>query len=135
MKIELILEGKYYHIYNNGVNGIDIFQQDSDYFDFLTKYQLYMERIVETFAYSLLKNHFHLLLFTKKNVIVERDDGKGLIRLTASKQLGHFFNAYAQKFNVGHNRTGSLFESPFRRKLITNQTQLKEVIRYINRNA
>jgi len=47
MKIELILEGKYYHIYNNGVNGIDIFQQDSDYFDFLTKYQLYIERIVE----------------------------------------------------------------------------------------
>lgn len=68
-------------------------------------------------------------------MIVERDDGKGLIRLTASKQLGHFFNAYAQKFNVRHNRTGSLFESPFRRKLITNQTQLKEVIRYINRNA
>src|SRR5689334_11532360 len=102
MQIEPVLEGKCYHIYNNGVNGIDIFQRDSDYFDFLTKYPFYMERIVETFAYSLLKNHFHLLLFTKENVIVERDDGKGLIRLNASKQIGHFFNAYAQKFNVTH---------------------------------
>ena len=113
MKIEPIREGKYYHIYNCGVNACDIFQEESDYFDFLTKYQLYMERIVETFAYSLLKNHFHLLLFTKENVVVERDDGKGLIRLNASKQIGYFFNVYAQKFNVTHDRTGSYLNHLF----------------------
>ncbi|MBS1599416.1 MAG: hypothetical protein JST75_14415 [Bacteroidetes bacterium] len=135
MKIEPIVEGNFYHIYNRGINSEDIFQVADDYIDFLDKYAIYLDKIVETLAYCLLKNHFHLLVYTNEDVIVEREDGKGPIRLNASKQFSHFFNAYAQSFNYRHERTGSLFESPFRRKLIVNDNYLTSAILYINTNA
>jgi hypothetical protein len=48
--------------------------------------------------------------------------------------LGVLFNSYAQWFNNSINRTGGLFQSPFKRKRITTQEYLKRVIYYIHRN-
>jgi len=134
MKIEPLLEGNYYHIYNRGINGENIFDGKSDYENFLMKYPIYLDKIIETLAYCLLGNHFHLLAYINENIFETRRDGSGDVRLNASKQLGHFFNAYAQKFNYNHSRTGSLFESPFHRKRVTNNDYLTAVILYIHGN-
>jgi REP element-mobilizing transposase RayT len=133
--IEPIVEGNYYHIYNRGINRENIYRGQNDYLDFIRKYPLYLKDIVETLAYCLLKNHFHFLVYINENVIVQRKDGKGDIKLNASKQFGHFFNSYAQTFNNKYNRTGSLFESPFCRKLIAGESDLTTLIFYINTNA
>ncbi|MEQ8627311.1 hypothetical protein [Ekhidna sp.] len=55
----------YYHIYNRGINGEDIFKKEGNYDYFLLKYTRYINPIADTFAYCLLKNHFHLLIRTK----------------------------------------------------------------------
>jgi putative transposase len=136
MDTQPLIEGQYFHIYNRGVNGEDLFKEKRNYYYFLEQYRFYCADVLETLAYCLLKNHFHLLVFVKENVEVVRQDGKeGMFRLNASKQLGHLFNSYAQSINKACNRTGPLFESPFERKLVDDESYLTSVIYYINSNA
>jgi len=135
MDIQPLIEGKYFHIYNRGVNSENLFKEKRNYFYFLEQYNFYCAAVLETLAYCLLKNHFHLLVYVKENVTVPRKDGPGLFRMNASKQLGHFFNSYAQSINKACKRTGPLFESPFERKLVDDETYLTRMIYYCHRNA
>ncbi|MBN1976347.1 MAG: hypothetical protein JW918_03000, partial [Anaerolineae bacterium] len=57
--------GQYYHIYNRGNNGENIFIEERNYSYFLGLYAKYIEPIADTFAYVLLRNHFHLLVRIK----------------------------------------------------------------------
>lgn len=135
MDIQPLIESQYFHIYNRGVNGEDLFKEKRNYYYFLEQYKFYCADVLETLAYCLLRNHFHLLVRIKENVQVPRTDGKeGLFRLDASKQLGHFFNSYAQSINKAHKRTGPLFESPFERKWVEDESYLISMIYYCNRN-
>ena len=68
MYTDPLSEGEYFHIYNRGVNGEDIFKEERNYYYFLQQYQTYCSDVFETLAYSLLKNHFHLLVYVKENV-------------------------------------------------------------------
>ncbi len=134
MDIQPLIEGQFFHIYNRGVNREDLFKEEKNYSYFLQQYKLYCSDILDTYAYSLLKNHFHMVIHVKENVEVPRKNGEGLFRLNASKQLSHFFNSYAQSINKMYNRTGSLFESPFERKLIDNGEYLTSAICYCHHN-
>ncbi len=135
MNIQPLIEGQYFHIYNRGVNGENIFKEKRNYYYFLQQYKLYCSDILSTLSYCLLKNHFHILIFIKEKVEVARKDGQGMFKLDASKQLGHFFNSYAQSINKAYQRTGPLFESPFERKLVDNDDYLLSLIRYCHQNA
>ena len=134
MIVQPLTEGYYFHIYNRGVNSEDIFKEPRNYQYFLQQYQLHCNDVFETMAYALLKNHFHLLVYVKENVIIPKYKGEGIIQLTASKQLGHFFNSYAQSINKAYNRTGPLFESPFERKLIDNESYITRMVLYCHLN-
>jgi putative transposase len=134
MQIQPLLEGQYFHIYNRGVNSENLFKEKKNYSYFLEQYIHYCSDVLETYAYCLLKNHFHLLAYVKENVEVPRKNGEGMFRLNASKQLSHFFNSYAQSINKAHDRTGPLFESPFERKLIDNDKYLTSAICYCHHN-
>jgi hypothetical protein len=50
------------------------------------------------------------------------------------QHFSNLFNAYTKAFNKKYNRTGSLFEKNFHRKLIYNNEYLKKVIVYIHQN-
>jgi hypothetical protein len=63
--IELLEPDRIYHIYNRGINGENIFKEERNYRYFLEKYAKYIEPIADTFAYCLLKNHFHIAIRTK----------------------------------------------------------------------
>jgi putative transposase len=134
MYIQPLIEGQYFHIYNRGVNSENLFKEKKNYCYFLKQYILYCSDVLETYAYCLLKNHFHLLAYVKENVEVPRKNGEGMFRLNASKQLSHLFNSYAQSINKAHDRTGPLFESPFERKLIDNDRYLTSVVCYCHHN-
>lgn len=135
MYIQPLTEGQYFHIYNRGVNGENIFREKRNYNYFLHQYKFYCAEVLDTLSYCLLKNHFHLLAFVKENIEVSRKDGKGMFKMNASKQLSHFFNSYAQAINKAYNRTGPLLESPFERKLVDNENYLISVIHYCHLNA
>lgn len=134
-----LLHGNYYHIYNRGNNGIDIFLENENYLHFLRLYAKYIEPIAETYAWCLLKNHFHILVRIKdKNEIVV---GDLTYNTTAApkvvepfRQFSHLFNAYTQAINKKHHRTGSLFEKSFERKLVTSEKYFQQLIFYIHNN-
>jgi len=134
-----------YHIYNCGINGCNIFNDDNDYLKFLSKYVTYIEPVADTFAWSLLRNHFHIIIRIKKeNEIKTLIETKSLETRTEvrtpdkkpnpAKQFSHLFNAYAQYFNHKYNRHGALFESPFKRNIIDNRAYLKRCLIYVHQN-
>jgi putative transposase len=134
MYIQPLIEGNYFHIYSRGINSEDIFKEQRNYYYFLEQYKHYCGDVFDTFVYALLKNHFHLFVYVKENVEAKRHDGKGNIQLNASKQLSHFFNSYSQSINKAYKRTGSLFESPFERKLVDDDSYFTDMIFYCHYN-
>jgi putative transposase len=121
--------GVFYHIYNRGTNREDIFVEERNYRYFLQLYAKHMEPVVETFAYCLLRNHFHLLIRVK-----DRIDPTGLQRPVGSTAIANFFNAYAKAINKAYERTGSLFQHPFGRIPVFTESHLLQVVRYIHIN-
>lgn len=134
MNIQLLEEGCYFHIYNRGVNSENIFKEERNDNFFLQQYAKYCSKVFDTIAYALLKNHFHLLVYVKENVVEPKHSGEGVIQLNATKQIGHFFNSYAQSINKFYARTGPLFESPFERKKIDSEDYLTAMILYCHFN-
>jgi putative transposase len=57
--------GNYYHVYNRTVDLKPLFKNEGNYLFFLRKYAEYLSAVVETHAYCLLGNHFHLLIRIK----------------------------------------------------------------------
>ena len=114
--------GVFYHIYNRGNNGEDLFREQRNYPYFLKLYEKYVTPVADTYAYCLLKNHFHFLVRIKtdgeiasNNIKSGRlDDPSRITKLNnPSKNFSNLFNAYTKAINKGYNRTGSLFERPF----------------------
>ncbi|HJW89895.1 MAG TPA: hypothetical protein VJ436_04560 [Anaerolineales bacterium] len=52
----------------------------------------------------------------------------------ASQAFSNLFNAYAKAINKAYNRTGSLFEHPFGRKVINSEAHLTRLVVYIHQN-
>ncbi|RUT78779.1 transposase [Ancylomarina longa] len=127
--LDILESGSYYHIYNRGINSCDLFIEEDNYAYFLNLYEKYIDPIADTYAWVLMPNHFHVLLRLKD---VEEIDST---ELKATHQyFSNLFNAYTKAFNKRNNRHGALFERPFKRKLIENDTYLNRVLLYIHNN-
>ena len=125
MEIEPLEPDFFYHVYNRGINRQPIFTNEEHYYKFLDLTRKYLPKIADIYAYCLLPNHFHFLFYIR--VHPDRVPPPCL-------GISHLCNAYAQWFNKLTDRTGGLFQRPFRRKRITDQEYLKRVIYYIHRN-
>ena len=55
-----LVPGVYYHIYNRGTNRENVFIEERNYAYFLQLYIKHIEPVAETYAYCLLRNHFHV---------------------------------------------------------------------------
>ena len=62
------------------------------------------------------------------------DDTVRLRKLNPARQFSHLFNAHAKYINAIENRTGSLFQRPFKRKKIETEAYLKQLVIYIHAN-
>jgi len=65
---EQLIPGKFYHIYNCGIDGTSIFNDENDYKRFITLYENIIDPIADTYAWCLMKNHFHFLVKLKENI-------------------------------------------------------------------
>jgi len=140
-----LLYDTYYHIYNRGNNRENIFIEERNYAYFMRLYAKYIEPVAETFAFCLLRNHFHFLIRVKseaeimetqktQKVSLENSLGSILGENLVSKSFSDFFNAYAKSINKAYNRRGSLFQHPFGRVMVTSDAQFFTVVRYIHQN-
>jgi putative transposase len=141
------IEGEFYHIYNRGTDKRIIFKNNSDYFRFmlllyfcnsdnslrisslldqkLSLVELFSKdrgnQLVDIGAFTLMPNHFHILL-------KEKTEG-GI-----STFMGKLATAYVMYFNTKNERKGSLFEGPFGAKHIDTDEYLNWVFSYIHLN-
>ena len=86
--------GKYYHIYNRGINSDILFKENDNYNYFLKLYDTHIDPIAETFAWCLMNNHFHFLIRIK-----EVEEIKTEIKIQPSQSFSNLFNAYTKAFN------------------------------------
>lgn len=130
-----LLYDTYYHIYNRGVNRDNIFIEERNYEYFMQLYAKYIEPVAATYAYCLLKNHFHVLIRVKPEQEIQalRVLPPGKIK-EPSGQFSDLFNAFAKAINKAYNRTGSLFQHPFGRVPVTSDAQFTNAVRYIHQN-
>lgn len=155
-----LLFDTYYHIYNRGVNGENIFIEERNYDLFLNLFEKHITPVCDLFSYCMLRNHFHVSVRTKSEEEIiqynetlrvssvngrrgeqdnsaNQDEGQSRKPLGSkyiSDQFSNFFNAYAKTINKAYGRTGSLFQHPFGRVPITSDRQFWNVIAYIHQN-
>ena len=138
--------GLHYHIYNRGNNGENIFLEERNYHYFMKLYTHYIHPIADTFAYCLLRNHFHFLIRIREiDPTSDKTDSRTAPRPSDSslapekrkppyRHFNNLFIAYTKSINKAYHRTGSLFEKPFRRKLVNKDRYFMRLVIYIHQN-
>ncbi len=131
------------HVFNRGVNKINIFNNDTDrqrFIECLYKFNNkdvalrseaedffknpppQEEKIVEILKWTLIPNHFHLLLY-------EVTEG-GITEFM--KRLG---NGYTKYYNIKNERSGYLFQNTAKMILLENNRQFLYIPYYLDMNA
>ena len=114
-------ENGFYHICVRGNNKQAIFQDDRDREEYLIRLSQYKERYkMRIFAYCLMTNHVHLLIY---------DNGQDISKFMQGLSL-----SYVIYFNKRYNRTGHLFQDRFTSVLVKGNVQLLVTSRYIHLN-
>ena len=124
--------GRYYHIYNRGVDKDVLFNDDKDYFYFLKLYEKYISKVVDTYSWVLMGNHFHFSIKIKEENEIEYISEEK--RFNPSRQFSHLFNTYTKYFNKRHNRIGGLYQGRFKRIIIEDESYFRYLIYYIHHN-
>jgi putative transposase len=134
--------GKYYHIFNRGINKNLIFFRPENYIYFLSLWKKYLMDYTQVLSYCLLPNHFHLLVKLADKIVLK--DGKSedyeviedenKIGEIISEKLRRLFISYSQAINRQENRSGSLFTRNFKRIELEDDEHLKYLFFYIHYN-
>jgi len=139
------VNGEYYHVFNRGVDKRNIFSNKAQQHFFFNRMQVLNTtdsskffnnqrnkhkdssivgdggQLVSIIAYSLLPNHYHLLL--KQEV----DNG-------ISQFMQKLGTSYTMYFNQQEKRSGSLFQGKFKATHLSGDFALPTVSAYINLN-
>lgn len=131
------IEDSYYHVYARGGSRAPIFLEEQDYVFFVSLFARYLggkpvakpttgyypnySSVVSLAAYCLMGNHFHLLIHQKEQ--------GGM-----SAFMHALMSSYSRYFNIKYKRTGSLFENRYKSSLITADSYLMHISRYIHLN-
>lgn len=111
-----------YHVYNRGNNRQPIFFEERNYQFFLNKVKNHLGKYSEILAYCLMPNHFHLLIFVKKENEVNN----------LNNEIGTVLRSYTRAINNQEDRTGSLFQQKTQAKNVGTYGAI--CINYIHQN-
>lgn len=113
--------GAWYHVMNRGAGRRRIFHEDQDrrlFLDLLSEVTQTFH--IEIHAFSLMENHYHLLVHTP-------DSGLG-------RAMRHLNGIYTYRFNRRHGTDGPLFRGRYKARLVDQEGYLLELARYIHLN-
>jgi REP element-mobilizing transposase RayT len=125
---------RFYHVYNRSVDRKPMFKNDGNYEFFLRQSDKYLSGYVDTYAYCLIGNHFHLLIGIKDFPFKKDPTHTKTIHDSVSHQFKKFFQSYAMAFNKQHQRIGTLFQTPFKRALVDSDEYFTRLVYYIHAN-
>ncbi len=113
--------GAWYHVMNRGAARQRVFHSGRDHESFLNLLgeisQIYF---IEIHAYSLMGNHYHLLIHTPRG---------GL-----SQAMRHLNGVYTRRANRKRKSDGPLFRGRYKALLVQSDEYLLELVRYIHMN-
>jgi putative transposase len=113
--------GACYHVMNRGRRGEKIFHDRHDYQGFVElleeSWGMWNIRVA---AYCLMTNHYHILVQTPDANI--------------SRSMRHINGVYTQRFNKRHRCDGQLFRGRYKSILVSGDSYLLQLVRYIHRN-
>ena len=113
--------GALYHVISRGNQRQDIFLDDKDLKTFLSYLSEYKARYpLHLYAYSLMKNHVHLLLEVEGTPL--------------SKIMQSLLFRYTRYFNKRYGKVGHLFQGRYKAILCDKDAYLLELVRYIHLN-
>ncbi len=109
------------HVIDRGVDRCDIFRDDADRRRFLQNFsKLLVQSGTDCLAWSLLSNHFHLILRPRKTRL--------------APFMRRLLTGYAIYFNLRHKRSGHLFQNRYKSLVCEEDAYLLELVRYIHLN-
>ncbi len=145
---------QYYHILFRSIDGIPLFKSELERRFFLEKWQRFLTMLLETWAFSQLDNHVHLIvrirdqqeIIGQLNKLSAEAKTKSMSRYlmqpieslldeVSERQVNSFMVSYANTYNNRSERRGGVFQQPFRRSIITEESHLQQAIIYTHANA
>ena len=115
------LPGVIYHVISRGIEGGKIFRDNEDRNEFLRRLEIGLEKTgCQCIAWSLMPNHFHLLIRTGKTAL--------------NDLMRSLLSGYAVYFNRRHHRRGYLYQNRYKSILCQEDNYLLELVRYIHLN-
>lgn len=136
-------ENKIYHVFARANGKEKMFISNDDYELFMIRLQKYILPIAEIYAYSLIPNHYHLmikikghdeLLAFKKFQNANFIENENWLANLITHQFSNFQNSYCKKINFLHKRKGSLFIERLRRLEVKDDDQFTATVFYIHKN-
>ena len=113
--------GVLHHVMGRGIERSNIFLDDKDRNDFIDRLSVLVEQMaIEVYAWSLIPNHFHLLVKTKNRPL--------------SSSMRKLLTGYVVNFNRRHKRYGHLFQNRYKSIVCQEDAYLMELVRYIHLN-
>lgn len=113
--------GALHHVMARGIEQGLIFRDDRDRQDFLQRLsELAEKQAWVIYAWSLMPNHFHLLVRTGKQPL--------------SRNMRSIMSGYAGYYNRRHNRHGHLFRNRYKSIVCEEETYFLELVRYLHLN-
>lgn len=147
-------ENIFFQVLCKSIDERKLFRSDDNKSFFLQRYNDFLAPFVNTYAYNLLPNHAHFLIKPNSAESINKfliDCDPDLLTQTHRKymasdqittyhelieqQFNRFFISYAMNYNKEQKQHGHLFLRPFRRKPITNDFHLTELMIYIHANS
>jgi len=113
--------GVLHHVIGRGIEGKKIFINNRDRNDFIDRLCLLaQEGALDVYAWTLMPNHFHLLVKTKNRPL--------------ASSMRKILTGYVVNFNKRHKRYGHLFQNRYKSIVCQEDAYLKELVRYIHLN-
>jgi putative transposase len=110
-----------HHVIVRGIEKRDIFADDADKERFVARLSTLLTKgSTKCFAWSLMTNHFHLLLMPTA--------------VSLSETMRRLLTAYAVYFNRKYQRSGHLFQNRYKSILCEDEPYFLELVRYIHLN-
>lgn len=140
-----LLPDSFYHLYNHGIGDELIFRSHDNFQFFISRMKMHLPPVMDVFTYSLLPNHFHLVVRTKPGAVIIREfkNKKGIEydrekhRLSdfIMTRLGHCLNSYAKSFNKVNKRMGGVFMANTKRTDLQGERGFMNAVLYAHKNA
>ena len=113
--------GAVHHVYARGIEKRPIYIDDVDRRSFLDRIGKNLPKWgVRCLAWSLMPNHFHLLL--------QSDNGY------LPSFMHCLLTGYSMRFNERHHRVGHLFQNRYKSPVVCKDGYFRDVVRYIHLN-